>query len=76
MKMPIFENGTDTSTDKSMINVLFIAIKIRQRHALNDFKTIVRRSVYAQHEKIYSVIFLVAVKMYKPMSAYILCRHC
>ncbi len=76
MKMPTFENDTDTSTDKSMINALFIAIKIRQRHLTNDFRKIVRSSVNAQHEKIYSVIFLVAVKMYKPMSAYILCRHC
>ncbi len=73
MKMPVFENGTDTSTDKSILNVSFIAMKIWQRQPMNDFKKIVRRSVNAQHEKIYSVIFLVAVKMYKPMSAYILC---
>jgi hypothetical protein len=57
MKMPIFENGTDTSTDKSMVNVSFIAMKIWQRQQMNDFKTIVRRSVNALHEKIYSVIF-------------------
>ena len=33
---------------------------------MNDFKKIVRRSVNAQHEKIYSVIFLVAAKCINP----------
>jgi hypothetical protein len=57
MKMPTVENDMDSLKDKSILNVLFFAMKMWQRQPMNDFKKIVRRSVNAQHEKIYSVIF-------------------
>jgi len=63
MKMPTFENDTETLTDKSILNVIFFTMKMWQRQPMNDFKKILRHSVNAQHQKIYSVIFLVAVKM-------------